>query len=131
MPKFASVHPDTMIDLFLATRITGHEAASIARTYGNIIVSGAWWHAFTPTTLSSFYRDRLEMLPNTAWNAFFSDGYIVEWIYAKLQLAKKCLTYTLSELVDEGFDIGIRESWQGTGDNINVISHHHLPVISY
>jgi hypothetical protein len=101
IPKFASVHPGTAIDLFLATRITGHEAASIARTYRNIIVSGAWWHAFTPATLCSFYRDRLEMLPNNAWNAFFSDGYIVEWIYAKLKLAKKCLTHTLSELADE------------------------------
>lgn len=103
MPKFASVHPDTMLDLFLATRINGHEATAIARTCPNIIVSGAWWHAFTPSTLSSFYRDRLEMLPHTAWSAFFSDGYIVEWIYAKLQLAKNRLTLTLSELVDEGY----------------------------
>jgi hypothetical protein len=102
MPKYASVHPNTMIDLFLATRITGHEATSIARTCRNIIVSGAWWHAFTPATLDSFYRDRLEMLPHTAWNAFFSDGYIVEWIYGKLQLAKRRLTHTLSGLVDEG-----------------------------
>ena len=101
MPKFASAHPETMIDLFLATRITGHEAASIARTCRNIIVSGAWWHAFTPATLDSFYRDRLEMLPHTAWNAFFSDGYIVEWIYGKLQMAKKRLALTLSALVDE------------------------------
>jgi hypothetical protein len=102
MPKFASVHPDTTIDLFLATRITGHEAASIARTCRNIVVSGAWWHAFTPATLSSFYRDRLEMLPNTAWNAFFSDGYIVEWIYGKLQLAKNRLAHTFFQMVDEG-----------------------------
>jgi hypothetical protein len=103
MPRFASAHPETMIDLFLATRITGHEAASIARTCRNIVVSGAWWHAFTPSTLDSFYRDRLEMLPHTAWNAFFSDGYIVEWIHAKLQMVKARLSRTLSALVEEGF----------------------------
>jgi len=103
MPKYASVHTDTMIDIFLATRITGHEAASIARSCRNIILSGAWWHAFTPTTLSTFYRDRLEMLPHTAWNAFFSDGYIVEWIYGKLQLSLNRLAYTLSNLIDETF----------------------------
>jgi len=101
MPKFASVHPGTMLEIYLATRITGHEAVSIARSYPNIILSGAWWHAFTPSTLSTFYRDRLEMLPHTAWNAFFSDGYIVEWIYGKLQLSLNRLAYTLSSLIDE------------------------------
>ena len=29
------------------------------------------------------FRDRLELLPTTAWNAFFSDGYLVEWVYGK------------------------------------------------
>jgi len=103
MPKYASIHPDTMIDIFLATRITGHEAVSIARSYRNIILSGAWWHAFNPTTMSTFYRDRLEMLPHTAWNAFFSDGYIVEWIYGKLQLTLNRLAHTLSSLIEEDF----------------------------
>ena len=67
------------------------------------MVSGGWWHGFTPTTLLTFFRDRLEMLPSTAWNAFYSDGYIVEWIYGKLLVTKNRLALALSGMVDEGF----------------------------
>ena len=96
-------NPSTRFDIFLATRIPGHEAASLARVYPNMMVSGAWWHGFTASTLSEFFRDRLEMLPNTAWNAFYSDGYIVEWIYAKLLVAKNRLAHALAGMVEEGF----------------------------
>lgn len=103
LPGYVAGHPDTVFDIFLGTRIPSHEAASIARTSRNLVVSGGWWQAFTPSTLVTFFRDRLEMLPNTAWNAFFSDGYIVEWVYAKLLLTKSCLARALAELVDEDF----------------------------
>jgi hypothetical protein len=96
-------HPGARYDLFLGTRIPGHEAASLARVHHNVMVSGAWWHAFTPTTLSGFFRDRLEMLPLTAWNAFYSDGYIVEWVYGKLLVTKNRLAVALAGMVDEGF----------------------------
>jgi hypothetical protein len=91
-----------MMDIFLGTRIPSHEAASIARSYRNISVSGGWWHGFTANTLHTFFRDRLEMLPDTAWNAYFSDGYTIEWAYAKLRLTKNRLSLALAELVEDG-----------------------------
>jgi len=96
-------HPDTRFDLFLGTRIPSHEATTLARVYANVMTSGAWWHAFTPSTMMLFFRDRLEMLPNTAWNAFFSDGYLVEWVYGKLLVTKNRLSYALAGMVEEGF----------------------------
>lgn len=96
-------HRDVLFDLFLGTRIPGHEAASVSRVYCNLMVSGAWWHAFAPSTMTSFFRDRLEMLPSNAWNAFYSDGYIVEWIYGKLLVTKHCLARALAGMVEEGF----------------------------
>ncbi|MFP4027440.1 MAG: hypothetical protein ACLFWL_06600 [Candidatus Brocadiia bacterium] len=96
-------HPDTRFDLFLGTAVPSHEAANLARFYPNLSVSGAWWHAFTPSTMTQFFRDRLEILPNTTWNAFFSDGYIVEWIYGKLLVTKNRLAHALGGMVDEGF----------------------------
>ncbi len=93
---------DTRFDLFLATRNAGHEATILARMYPNLIVSGAWWHGFTPTTLREFFRDRLEMLPMTRWNAFYSDGYCIEWVYGKLLVTKNRLALALAELVAEG-----------------------------
>ncbi|MDH7480934.1 MAG: hypothetical protein QHH26_03025 [Armatimonadota bacterium] len=91
----------TKFDLFLATRAASHEAAGLARLYPNLIVSGAWWHGFTPTTLTEFFRDRLEMLPMTRWHAFYSDGYCVEWCYGKLLLTKNRLAVALTQLADE------------------------------
>lgn len=93
---------DTQFDLFLATRNASHEAAGMARHYPNLTVSGAWWHGFTPSTLTEFFRDRLEMLPMTRWNAFFSDGYCVEWCYGKLLVTRNRLAVALAGLVDEG-----------------------------
>ncbi|MBD3320670.1 MAG: hypothetical protein GF350_06205 [Chitinivibrionales bacterium] len=103
IPKFASSHPNTQLDIFLATRIPSHESASIARMNRNISLSGAWWHGFTPSTLVTFFKDRLELLPHTSWNAFFSDGYIAEWIYAKLLLTKNCLSCALATQVEQGY----------------------------
>ncbi len=103
LPEFAARHPQTSLDLFLATRIPGHEAVSIARTSPNLSISGGWWHGFTPAALNEFFRDRLEMLPHTAWNAFFSDGYLVEWMYAKLFLTKNRLAHALGDMIEEGF----------------------------
>jgi len=95
-------HPETKFDLFLATRNASHEATSMARMHTNLMVSGAWWHAFTPSTLGVFFRDRLEMLPMTRWNGFYSDAYCVEWCYGKLLMTRNRLAVTLTELVDEG-----------------------------
>jgi glucuronate isomerase len=103
LAKYANAHPQTMIDVFLGTRIPSHETASLSRVARNIAISGGWWHGFTPTTLTTFFRDRLEMLPNTAWNAFYSDAYIVEWVYGKLLLTKHCLALALAGMEDEGF----------------------------
>ena len=102
LPAYAQAHPRTRFDVFLATRIPSHEAASLARTSNNLSVSGAWWHGFTPSTLIEFYRDRFELLPNTCWSAFFSDAYTVEWIYAKVWMAKECLARTLAALIADG-----------------------------
>jgi len=109
-PDFLQTHtllfakyPDTIYDLFLGTRIPSHEAAVLVRVYFNVLVSGAWWHAFSPTTMRIMFRDRLEMLPTTAWNAFFSDGYIVEWVYGKQLVTKNVLSHALADMVAEGY----------------------------
>ena len=99
---FLSRHPQTNIDLFMATRPVSHEAAVLARNYPNLWLSGAWWQGFTPTTLSTFFRDRLEMLPMNKWNAFFSDAYCVEWIHGKVTLTRNRLAAALSGVLEEG-----------------------------
>jgi len=96
-------HPETTFDVFLATRAASQEAVFLSRACRNVMVSGGWWMGFSPTTLGTFFRDRLELLPNTAWNAFYSDGYIVEWCYGKLLVTKNRLARALGELVEDDF----------------------------
>ncbi|HEY3396572.1 MAG TPA: hypothetical protein VGM19_02835 [Armatimonadota bacterium] len=98
---FFSRYAETQFDLFLGTRLLSHEAAVLARHYPNLWVSGGWWSAFTPSTLTEFFRDRLEMLPMTKWNAFFSDAYCVEWVYGKSTLTRNRLALALSDMVEE------------------------------
>lgn len=95
-------HPDTKYDLFLGTRNASHEVTSMAQMHTNLMLSGAWWHGFTPSTLTEFFRDRLEMLPITRWNAFYSDAYCVEWCYGKLLVTKNWLAVALTQLIEEG-----------------------------
>jgi glucuronate isomerase len=98
---FLSKHASTNVDLFLASRPLSHEAAVLSRNYPNLWVSGAWWQGFTPSTLTEFFRDRLEMLPMNKWNAFYSDAYCVEWIYGKVSLTRNRLAAALTAMVDE------------------------------
>ena len=97
-----SKHPKTQFDIFLAARNLSHEAAVMSRVYPNMWVSGAWWQAFTPSSMTEFFRDRLEMLPMNKWNAFFSDGWCVEWVYGKSTMSRSRLALALSEIVEEG-----------------------------
>lgn len=103
MAKLCLEVPEAKVDVFLSTRIPSHEAATISRVTPNLCISGAWWQGFTPTTLSTFFRDRFEILPMNTWNAFYSDGYLVEWIYAKLIVVKQRLAMTLAGLVEEDY----------------------------
>lgn len=102
MVSLFAKYPRTRFDVFLATQPISHEATVVARNYPNVSVSGAWWQGFTPSTISTFFRDRLEMLPMNKWNAFYSDAYCVEWIYGKCSLTRNRLAVALSEMVDEG-----------------------------
>ena len=103
IPLFASTCPETQFDIFLGSALPSHEAASIARLCPNVAVSGGWWHGFTPATLVRYFKDRLEMLPHTSWSAYFSDGYLIEWVYGKLALTKTCLVRALAEEIEDGF----------------------------
>lgn len=103
LAKHLARNPGTRFDSFLGTRVPSHEVAQLSRVNKNLMVSGAWWHAFSPTTMNEFFRDRLEMLPMNAWNAFYSDGYIVEWVYGKLLVTKNRLAKALADMVEEGW----------------------------
>ncbi|MGJ3244439.1 MAG: hypothetical protein ACFE0O_15975 [Opitutales bacterium] len=98
-----ATHPETRFDLLPALRAHSQEITFMARQHPNLSLSGAWWNGFTPATLETHFRDRLEILPTNAWNAFYSDAYRAEWAYGKLTVSRRVLAATLSRLVDVGW----------------------------
>ncbi|MEE3104893.1 MAG: hypothetical protein VX273_04920, partial [Acidobacteriota bacterium] len=47
-------------------------------------------------------EERLERLPTLIAVGFFSDAYVVEWAYAKVQIVREVLARILSARVDQG-----------------------------
>jgi hypothetical protein len=47
-------------------------------------------------------EERLDMLPTNKQVGFFSDAYVVEWAYAKVQIVREVLARILSARVEQG-----------------------------
>ncbi len=90
-------------DVFLANRVMSHELTVVTKNYPNVHVSGYWWYVFYPTIIKAFLRERLQMLPRSKMNGFFSDAYVVEWSYAKASLVRLQIATVLTEMVEEGY----------------------------
>jgi len=90
-------------DLILANSIQSHEVAVIAKNYPNVYFSGFWWYSFYPHIIRLGLFERIQMLPRNKINAFFSDAYVIEWIYGKSCLLKEQLAYVLANMVEYGY----------------------------
>ena len=86
-------------DVFTTTPLLSHQLAVVAKNYPNVHVSGYWWYTFYPTFIKQFLQERLQMLPRNKSNGFFSDGYVVEWSYAKSRMVRLQVATVLSEMV--------------------------------
>lgn len=52
-----------------------------------------------PEIIRNYLKLRLQILPYNKIGGFFSDAYVVEWVYGKVSLVKKELAYVLSEMM--------------------------------
>lgn len=103
LAKLFSAYPAVKFDVFIADALLNHPMTVIAKNYPNVYLSGYWWYAMYPEIIRSYLRLRLQMLPYSKIGGFFSDAYIVDWVYGKAVLAKNQLARVLSEFVEEGF----------------------------
>ncbi|NBB94281.1 MAG: hypothetical protein GVY16_00890 [Planctomycetes bacterium] len=88
--------------------LSGHEPSepalcSLTQGYDNISLGSFWWEMFYPSNMIRAWDRRLDMVPASRLCAFFSDGYCVDWIYARLQMTKRVLAIVLSDKIDQGF----------------------------
>jgi glucuronate isomerase len=98
-----AMYPDVKFDIMTADSTLSHQLTVIAKNYSNVSLSGYWWYSMYPEIIRSYIRLRLQMLPHNKVGGFFSDAYVVEWVYGKAALAKKELAYVLAEMIYLGY----------------------------
>ncbi|MGQ9479395.1 MAG: hypothetical protein ACUVQ0_05160 [Thermoproteota archaeon] len=114
-------------DVISASRMQTHELNVIAKNYRNVFVSGFWWYSYYPSIIGERIVERLQMLPMNKWCAFFSDAYVPEWCFGKLQLVRNQLAYSLGSLVEQGY-LDMELALEAAGKLLygNAISIYHL-----
>jgi len=95
--------PDLQLDV-----LNGYEPAepvlcSVAARLPNLSLSSMWWHMFYPHVAKNAWQRRIDMVPETGLCGFFSDGYCVDWQYARLKLTQRVLANALAERIEAGW----------------------------
>ena len=97
-----SRHPGLRFQCLLASRHANQSLCSLCRELPNLSLAGYWWHNFFPSVIGQVIEERLDMLPTNKQVGFFSDAYVVEWAYAKVQIVREVLARILSAKVEQG-----------------------------
>uniref|UniRef100_A0A7C2ZVJ9 Glucuronate isomerase n=1 Tax=Ignisphaera aggregans TaxID=334771 RepID=A0A7C2ZVJ9_9CREN len=103
MARLFAMYPELKFDVMTADSTISHQLTVIAKNYPNVCISGYWWYSMYPEIIGSYIRLRLQMLPYNKIGGFFSDAYVVEWVYGKAALVKKVLARVLAEMVFENY----------------------------
>lgn len=101
--RLAAEFPDLHLDI-----LNGYEPAepglcAAAARMPNLSLSSMWWHMFYPSVMEHAWSRRIDMVPGTGLCAFFSDGYCVDWQYARLRLTQRVLAKVLADRVQAGW----------------------------
>ena len=95
--------PAISFDLFLASPSLLQPATVLSRCFPNVFVNSTWWYANSPFYQKMYLDERIEMLPKTKVNGFYSDAYNLEWSYGKLAAFRDVLAETLAGRVSRGY----------------------------
>lgn len=71
--------------------------------YNNVSMGSYWWMTFYGAVMHNAWHRRLDMVPTTRLCAFFSDGYVIDYVYGRLALTRRVLANVLAEKIDQGF----------------------------
>ncbi|MBD3421148.1 MAG: hypothetical protein GF398_13615 [Chitinivibrionales bacterium] len=76
---------------------------SLCVAYNNVSLSNFWWQSFYASVMHAGWSRRLDVVPVTRLIGFFSDGYCIDWIYARLCMVRKVLANVLAQKIESGF----------------------------
>ena len=95
--------PQLQFDLLNGYENDEPTLCSLALAHDNVSMSSFWWHTFYPSVMKACWHRRLDMVPVSKLCGFFSDGYCVDWIYARVRMTQRVLAIVLAEKVEQGF----------------------------
>jgi len=95
-------HPRLRFQCFNACAHANQALCTLARELPNLSLAGYWWHTFFPSFIRRIIEERLDMLPVNKQIGFFSDAYVVEWVYGKAILVRKALAQVLAQKIAQG-----------------------------
>jgi len=101
--RFFHLYSDVDFHIISAYRFQSHELTIIAKNYPNVYLDGYWWYCFFPESITQHILERIQLLPIGKVCGFFSDAYVLEWIYGKSALARKLTAEALDHMVKRGF----------------------------
>ncbi len=101
--RFFHQYNDVDFHLISAYRFQSHELTIIAKNYPNVYLTGYWWYCFFPESITQHLLERIQLLPMGKICGFFSDAYVLEWIYGKAALTRKITKEALEQMVKKEF----------------------------
>lgn len=101
--RFFHEYSDVDFHLISAYRFQSHELTIIAKNYPNVYLTGYWWYCFFPESITQHLLERIQLLPMGKICGFFSDAYVLEWIYGKAALTRKLTLEALEQMVKREF----------------------------
>jgi len=79
------------------------QLCSLCLAYGNVSLGSFWWQTFYPSIMHNGWHRRLDMVPLSRLVGFFSDAYMVDWLFGRLRLTQHVLSAVLAEKIERGF----------------------------
>lgn len=103
LPYLLNEFPSLHFNILSGYELDEPSLCSLCSGYGNVSLSNFWWHSFFPSVMYHGWHRRLEMCPASSLVGFFSDGWCVEWTWARAMMVRRVMARVLSDKVEDGF----------------------------
>ncbi len=103
IPYLLNEYPEIHFNVLNGYELDEPVLCTLCTGYKNFSLSNFWWHSFYPSAMYHGWHRRLEMCPASRLVGFFSDGWNVEWTWARAMMVRRVLSRVLGDKVEQGF----------------------------
>lgn len=113
--NLAACYPGINFFVLLCSYPMNQDLTLLAKMQPNVVPTGYWWHAMYPEYVGRMLSERLDVLPYTRFLGFFSDAYMVEWVYGKSSVVRNETARVLAAKVRQGYyteELAMEIAWE-------------------